>query len=113
MPCLIWLKKIQEPISDDKEDLKSMKLFINACLNFYALKYEMFDNVILITATDPGSCIQSLRAFFLRTSIGNFLKLPGLKLNPDFDRVYAFTFFLNKKIVNIFLKALVISFQIL
>ena len=28
LPCLIWLKKILESIPDDKEYLKSMKLFI-------------------------------------------------------------------------------------
>ena len=55
IPCLIFLKtKLQSDINDGN-DLKEMKAFMFICLNYYIVKYNMFNNVVLISATflDP------------------------------------------------------------
>ena len=55
LPCLVFLKRKLQPEENDKDELKNMKSFMLACLNYYIDSYKMFDNVILITATflDP------------------------------------------------------------
>lgn len=55
IPCLIFLKtKLQSDINDGN-DLKEMKAFMLICLNYYIVMYNMFHNVVLISATflDP------------------------------------------------------------
>ena len=55
LPCLVFLKKKLQPEINDKAELKKIKAFMLVCLNYYIDKYNMFDNVVLISATylDP------------------------------------------------------------
>ena len=56
LACLAYLKtKGLKSKVEDTRDLVQMKLFMLACLDFYVKKYNMFDNILLITATylDP------------------------------------------------------------
>jgi hypothetical protein len=42
IPCLVFLKKKLEHDESNCEDLKKIKSFMLACLNFYIKKYKMF-----------------------------------------------------------------------
>jgi hypothetical protein len=56
LACLAYLKtKGLKSKVEDTRDLVQMKHFMLACLDFYVKKYNMFDNILLITATylDP------------------------------------------------------------
>ena len=47
LPCLVYLKtKSLKKNADDMGDLKKIKAFMLACLNFYIEKYNMFDNIL-------------------------------------------------------------------
>ena len=71
LPCLIWLKKILESIPDDKEYLKSMKLFIN----------DNFEKKWLSNRHLALSCILQ-KNFSLKSSF-NFYKSKNLDLKFD------------------------------
>jgi hypothetical protein len=71
LPCLIWLKKILESIPDDKEYLKSMKLFIK----------DNFEKKWLCNRHLALSCILQ-KNFSLKSSF-NFYKSKTLDLKFD------------------------------
>ena len=55
IPFLVFLRKKLQSESNDKIELKTMKAFMLVGLNYYIEKYNMFNNVVLISATylDP------------------------------------------------------------
>jgi hypothetical protein len=92
IPCLVFLKKKLQCNQSDCDDLKEIKLFMLACLNFFIEKYKMFDNVLLITSTflDPelknfefaSNLTDKLPSEFISIA-QDYLKNKHQELNPN------------------------------
>ena len=92
LPCLVFLKKKLQPEINDKAELKKIKAFMLVCLNYYIDKYNMFDNVVLISATylDPElKSFEFVQGFTDKTAddfqsiAHNFLKSKHKEINPN------------------------------